>query len=533
MSFKSCDGIDMAANLNYTGNILDFFTVIGQYWTRKKGLILTLIVEFIVILSFWDRINLGSISAGLLKYAGLAVITIIIWLITSKRILFRSVIFVVFWLVLSLAVVAWFYLRVYPQFIEGTYMDLPYIQIWSSLLGFIVIILLGVVIDCCVFKGKRLLIVFAVNNESIAVEKTIRSSIDPVVQNIQDADFNVKLYVLPFGILKSVRRSEKYIKCPLTRADAVIFASVVDDSDSSPAGYVFTKFSSRINERRFAEEERRASIHNVVLDAQSRCKDWNFLNAANDNCSRKIIISNYLEEMLRMYIGCIYLMKHDFKAALPYTNNAIYREHKNSITYNIASSLYSYSVLSAARELENEDHDYDAALIQLNNLVRTLPVNNYDPGYNKAMARVMYYKGDIKTSEEYTRRFKDLPQHRWGYELNMGFYAINKKKVLEFVQHYKNLRKYSPCEQKELDFAIQFLEYQVKESKDSEYTLLLQIAIAYLHIYLNPRKAKRLMEKVKYKSSNVKSVKAIDDLREIVSTTTKRWDITPLKKLKS
>ena len=83
--------------------------------------------------------------------------------------------------------------------------------------------------------------------------------------------------------------------------------------------------------------------------------------------------------------------------------------------------------------LENDERDYDAALTQLNQLVSTMPVANSDPAYNKAMARVMFYKGDIKASESFTKKFKDLDGHRWGYELNMGFYAIYKKKVLEFV----------------------------------------------------------------------------------------------------
>lgn len=326
---------------------------------------------------------------------------------------------------------------------------------------------------------------------------------------------------MPFGILKSVHACAKYIKRPITRADAIIFASVVDDSESSSTGYVFTRFSSRINEKRFVEDERKASIHNAVLDAHSRCKDWNFLNLANDNCSRKIAISKNLEDMLRMYIGCVYIMKHNFKAALPYTNNSIYRENRNSAPY---------AMISTAQELENNDHDYDAALKHLTQLGKSMPVNINEPAYNKAMARIMFYKGDIKSSEEYTKKFKNLPNHRWGYELNMGFYAINKKKVLEFVQHYKNLRKYYPYEHSEVSFAIRFLEYQQKNTTDAEYELLLNIAIAYLHPYLNPKKAKKIIAKVNYSSQNPKFVKAIDDLSEIVTSTTQRRDVLPPKK---
>lgn len=520
----------MSENFNISGNLLDFINDIGQYWTRKRGLVLTFLLEAASILIFWDKFGIKSTLEGLLILLGTVIITFIIWLITSKRILFRSAKLVLLWLVVALASSACFFWIVYPKHIEGRGLDMPYIQIWGCLIVYSIVVLLGLVIGCWIIKGKKLLIVFAVNNESIAVEKVIRSSIDPVVNSIQDSDPNVRLIVLPFGILKSVHACAKYIKRPITRADAIIFASVVDDSESSSTGYVFTRFSSRINEKRFVEDERKASIHNAVLDAHSRCKDWNFLNLANDNCSRKIAISKNLEDMLRMYIGCVYIMKHNFKAALPYTNNSIYRENRNSAPYAIAASLYSYAMLSTAQELENKDHDYDAALKHLTQLGKSMPVNINEPAYNKAMARIMFYKGDIKSSEEYTKKFKNLPNHRWGYELNMGFYAINKKKVLEFVQHYKNLRKYYPYEHSEVSFAIRFLEYQQKNTTDAEYELLLNIAIAYLHLYLNPKKAKKIIAKVNYSSQNPKFVKAIDDLSEIVTSTTQRRDVLPPKK---
>ena len=534
--------------------IIEIIKDIWQHWTRKRGLAFAIVLEYIILFLFWNKTELKGIKASLGTGLGtgwviglvLALFTFVIWLITTKRILFRSVRLVILWLFIAIAITTGFYWIGYPLFINGGVLDLPYIRIWGCSLLFLATLIIGLFIDCRVLKGNKLLIVFAVNNESVAVEKTIRSSIDPVVNAIQDADSNVRLVVLPFGNLKSIRSCVKYINFPLTRADAIIFASVIDDSDSSPVGYVFTSFSSRINEKRFVEDERKASIHNAILDAHTRCKEWNYLNSANDNCSRKVAISRNLEDMLRMYIGCMYLMKHDFKAALPYTNNAIYTENRNSPSYAIASSLYSYAMLSAAQELENNDRDYDAALEQLTELVSTLPVNNNDPGYNKAMARLMFYKGKMKLSEEYTRKFRDLPNHRWGYELNMGFYAINrkkvlefvqqnhillsKKKVLEFVQRYKNLRKYYPCEELEPVSAIKFLQYQLENTDDSDYGVLLKIAIAYLHLYISPQKAKKLIKNVRFESENIKLVKAIDEIRVMVNTTTKRRDATPRKK---
>lgn len=520
----------MSENLNITGNLIEFINNIGQYWTRKKGLFLFIVLEFILLAFLWDKFGHQTIITGGFTVLGLVIVTTIVWFITSKRILFRSGALVLLWLALSLACATLFCLYIYPFVIQSGPLDILYIQIWGTVVVFCIIVFIGLVVDCFVFKGKKLMIVFAVNNESVVVEKSIRASIEPAVQHIQDSDSNIKLVVLPFGVIKSVRKSERYIKFPLTRADAIIFASVIDDSESTPASYLFTDFSSRINERRFIREEVKGNMHGAVLNVHLRCRDWNFLNVANDNCSRKLAVSKNLEDMLRMYIGCIYLMKHDFKAAVPYTNNAICNAPKNDPSYSIASSLFSYALLSSARVLENEDHEYDEALAQLELLNKAMPFTTSDPGYNKAMARVMFYKGDIKASESYTRKFKDLPAHRWGFELNMGFYAINKKKVLEFVQHYKNLRKYYPCEEEEIDFAIKFLERQGRESKDQEYCILLRIAVAYLTLYKNPDKAHKLIKKIVYSSDNVKSVKAINNLKDIVLENNKRLEIMPRKK---
>lgn len=491
---------------------------------------MALVFWFLIIAWLWNRIGFQSWVTGLLTIASIWLITTIIWLISSKRVLFRSGGLVLLWMVLSMVIAAIFFFIIYYSWIEGTLWDLPFIQIWGSLLLFIATVTVGYIVDGWLYQEKRLMIVFAVNNESVVIERAIRSSVDPVVQRLHDEDNKIKIIVLPFGVIKSVKKGERYIRFPLTRADAIIYASVVDDSDSPTIGYVFTRFSSRINETRFVREEQRGTMHNAVLDVYLRFRDWNYVNSANDNCSRKIAISKNLEDMLRMYIGCMYLMKHDFKAALPYTNSAIYQSSRNDPSYGIVSSLFSYSILSSARVLENDERDYDAALSQLNQLVSTMPVANSNPAYNKAMARVMFYKGDIKASESFTKKFKDIEGHRWGYELNMGFYAIYKKKVLEFVQHYKNLRKYNPCEKGEVDFAIHFLERQAKESKDKEYIVLLKIAIAYLTLYKNPKKAQTMIGRIGYEASNIKSLKAISDIKEIVTTTTHKWNFEPRKK---
>ena len=58
----------------------------------------------------------------------------------------------------------------------------------------------------------------------------------------------------------------------------------------------------------------------------------------------------------------------------------------------------------------------------------------------------------------------------------------------------------------------------------------MKIAIAYLTLYKNPKKAQTMMERIGYKSSNVKSLKAISDIKEIAATATHKWSVVPRKK---
>lgn len=48
----------MSENFNISGNLLDFINDIGQYWTRKRGLVLTFLLEAASILIFWDKEHL-------------------------------------------------------------------------------------------------------------------------------------------------------------------------------------------------------------------------------------------------------------------------------------------------------------------------------------------------------------------------------------------------------------------------------------------------------------------------------------------
>lgn len=520
-------------NFNSQISVWDFIVNAGKYWNRVYGFFLVWFVE-IVFVSF----AVGNIDGEqnniwqtkLYVSAGLGVVTFVIWLVSSKRLLFRSVGLVVFWLLLGLSVGLGFALAIYPNKIASSSIDLPYIQIWGAVVVFVLIMFLGTFIDLNFIKGKKLMIVFAVTNDNVALERKLKSPIESVLRDLEDDDDDLQMVMLPFGLLKSNKASERYIKRPFTRADAVIIAKVIESDEGDHIEYEFENFSSRINERRFSQEESQSLLHKDVVEAQSRGKTWNYINAANDNCSRTKVILNNLRDMLEMYIGGIYLMKHEFSKAQPYAEATINREKDNRQTFTIAAQLYTYSSLSSAMVLENNDQDFDAALQRLQQCAIKLPNTVSDPGFNKAMARLMFYKGDLKTSKTYTRKFKELEGHKWGYELNMGFYAICEKKVFEFVQHYKNLIKNYSTEKGEERFAVEFLERQIDWSEDDKYSCLLQVAVAYLYIYINIKKAKRRMNSVRLNAFNDVELKELNKLKAIVNNQSTTRSITREKK---
>ena len=211
----------MSANINLTGELRGFFNEIEQHWTRKRGLFLTLVFELLLMAWLWDRIGFHSWVTGLLTIASVGLITTVVWLISSKRVLFRCGGLVLLWLALAIGIVAVFYFMIYHSWIEGSSWDLPFIHIWGSLLLFIATVIVGYLVDGWLFQDKKLMIVFAVNNESVVIERTIKASIDPVVQRLHDEDKRIRIIILPFGNIKSVRKGERFIKFPLTRADAI------------------------------------------------------------------------------------------------------------------------------------------------------------------------------------------------------------------------------------------------------------------------------------------------------------------------
>lgn len=507
-------------NINASLNIIDILGFLIKSWTRPVGLFVLLTLEFAVYLFFGRKLIIEEISGNyiIVGVAVMVIATIVMWLLTSKRVLFRNNIIATLVFLIASALALWFYYKIYPVYIAKTQYSWPYLQYWGAFLAFLAVIVLGILVYKLLPKGKKLFIVFTTASGSVRLENKLKESIKNIIDDIENEVDSVRLQMIPFGVIKNVKAADRYIKRAYTSADAIIFATVIEETEGNHVEYLFDKFTSRINERRFPKNEINDRIDLGVVTTQNRSKTWNYINAANDNCSRTKVIMDNLKDMLQMYVGGILLMRQRFADALPLMETALKREYGNEDTYALASQLYTYAILSSAKELETDQQDYDSALNQLTRCASKVPAALSHPGYNKAMARVMFYKGKLKASVEYTKKFKYVSRQEWGYELNMGFYALYEKCVPEFVRRYKRLLKFKVYEKEEVRFAIDFLEHQSNTTNDNKYKTLLKVAIAYLYMYQKRRKAIKMISNVDYSKLPQSEVKELDRLKEIIES---------------
>ena len=510
----------MAQNQNFGAsiNVLDAVSLAVQGWTRPWGLLISLALEATFYLLFSVKLGLenSSVLHKLILLGLVFLSTIVLWLFSSKRILFRSVTLVVLLLIMAITITLLFCYKLYPAYFDSRLSFIPYSQYVSSIILFLVTIILGMVLIKYLPNGKKLFVVFAVANGSVSLESKLKGPIRSALNDIEEEVDSVRLELLPFGIITSASGAEHFIKRTLTDADAIVFANVIEETEGNHVEYLFDKFSSRINEHRFPDVEIKNRIDQGVVETHKRSKTWNYINAANDNCSRTKVILENLKGMLQMYVGGILLMQHRFKDAMPFMEMSLVREKGNIDTYALASQLYTYAVLSAVKELETDQRDYDSAFAMLEHCAARIPASLSHPGYNMAMARAMFYKGDMKASYEYTKKFKDYEWQEWNYELNMGFYAIYRKCVPEFVRRYKRLLKFNTQEGEVVDFAIDFLDHQAKLSNDKRYKVLLSVAMAFLHIYRKRSKAKVMISKIDYSAFPAGDIKELDKLKTII-----------------
>ena len=146
----------MAQNQNLGGNInlIELLGLIGKYWNRTGGLLISFLVELLILFFLNDKLSALGInwSYKLSLIASLFIITWIIWLLSTKRLLFRNSTLAIVWLLLAIIASSFFWFYIYPQKILSTQYDLSFVQVWGTFFVFVVIVILGLLVDNILLK---------------------------------------------------------------------------------------------------------------------------------------------------------------------------------------------------------------------------------------------------------------------------------------------------------------------------------------------------------------------------------------------
>lgn len=356
------------------------------------------------------------------------------------------------------------------------------------------------------FRDERIIIVFAISSQVNTSESMIRESIEHTIANIENRFPSIKIVVPPFGYIDKVNKCERYIKRCVTQADAMIYAQIMPGNEDGNLGYIYTSFMSVINSNRHKNFNGYSNAFlGDVLSKQFSAKDWNSFNISHNTALAKLKIAENLEGMLLMYCSALYMFMTEFITALPVARRMF--DLENNLHSSIAATakeLLSFAYLASAVKYEHHHHDYQQAYDNLNECLKLFPMVKNNISYIKTMARLEYYRGDIKASKKYTREFKRIEGVTWGYCLNMGFYALCENKIGEWVNWYKKLHHYT-YSPNEVVFAVEFLEHERNELKKRDNDYLYEISITYLNLFTNKKRAAKKWNKIvgKYKSKDI------------------------------
>lgn len=449
----------------------------------------------------------------------LVLFVIFIWGVLTHRIFFRDGWKILVWFFVWLIITSTFPLCIYTLWIKNTELDLPYILLWGSIITAICSYYIILLIKHRLFRDDRIIIVFAISSNVQVSESMIRESIESTICDIESSFPSIKIIVPPFGYVNRVTKCEKYITRRFTQADALIFAKIMPGIEDGNIGYIYTGFTSVVNNKR----HKNLNIANntfldKVLHSHSIEKEWNTFNISKNNAISKLRIANNLKGMLLMYCSALYMFKNEFISALPIARQMFNIENnlRSNTIAKTAKDLLSLAYLASAVKYEHQQHDYQQAYSNLNECLKIIPSIRNNVAFIKSMARLEYYRGDIKASRKYTREFKQLEGNSWGYYLNMGFYALCENKMDEWVNWYKKLSRHQP-HPNEVIFAIEFLTHEYSKYKDSNIALLIEISILYLKQYINRSQAIKEYSRKRNKIQDQEVLENVDVLFAIKS----------------
>ena len=503
----------MGLNLNGTFDVLK---LIAEKWSTIWGMLGAWIIEVIIVVYVNHHLNICSWLSASLFLAYMLPTTFLLWTIATRRWFQRSTYNVFLPYAAITAVCAVFYIYLYPNLIEHTKVNLPYMNIWGTAL---LAVLLGIITYICYFcYGKRddLWIVFLVSNRS-SHEKDIKKALDEARIQIEQIAPQIHIVIPPFGIANGIGQSERYINGHFNQADAVIFASMTDSSEGYEFGYKFTRFTSRMS-RRYIEPPKDDDFDvDRVLTESQRGREWNTLNISKDDISRTLEVAGNLKELFMMYVSCIYLYKHRYTEAIAIAEQLYTYKATGIVPFDdVVKDLVANAYVTAARAEEENNRDFGRAKALLDECIRKLPHVKYSLVYKLALARLYFYDNNMRESKRVTKSVRaSFPWAEWYWTINLAFYARCERKPKEVYTHYKHLIKAPKPTQEEVEFSIRFQEKELKYTIDDQYRLFLYHGLAFLNLYLDEKKSNHYLNMVEG-NQNIEGYDGLAKMRELI-----------------
>ena len=470
----------------------------SKFWSGHIGLIIFLIGTFLLLGTLFKslvshKIITLNINEDWHVYVVVSLLVFFIvtciWAFYSKRIYIRDNLFIATLFLVSSIGIAY----IVTNAIQDLLLQLwnivlnPSIKIGLGCLFTLLVLFIVLYVETKHFRKKKLLICIAINQVDYPSIEPIKNSLNSALDRISARYDDIEFICLPYDLLPSIKQYDKYINRLWVQADALIFASVINDGSGQ---YAFTNFSSRLNTRRVANKTEN-EVLNKLLGTFEKEKDWNNLNAEEKELTNRIQISENLYEMFLMYVTCVYLIKRNYSTAVNISRE-VYQSYANQYgaIAALTNRLFSFALLMNALSAEAE-HNYALAKERIDEYAMCFPAMEKALIYQMAMARLHYYLGNIYESKHYTQLFKATDV--WGYSLNMGFYAIIEGKVGEFSSNYKRLLTKQRPTLDGVQFAIRFLVYEKSRNHTEKTMLLLRIAIPLLYLYIDYKKSRKML----------------------------------------
>lgn len=517
-------------NNNITTNSTEFIRFLISQWKWAHGLILVILIEWFLLYHVFEIPaeipTIGKYGIGI----ALIVVTFFLWVISTERWFHRTKYWALLWICLILGFGGFFFFFIFPKYIENTeYGTIP-VRWIGTILSCILFSFAYYAIDFLFWKRKKLYIIFLISDSSKNEEK-ITSMLKNARYKIEQVCRDIEIIIPPFGIVNTIKGCERYINGWFCQADAVIYAKMLESDDDF--GYKFTDFTSRMNCHRLPKKKDDRIDVNYILTEASKCNDWNTLNRKGNSISTKEFLAENLVQLLLIYVGCIYLYKKQFSAAIPVVNVLYERTQNNKLVHNITSEIVADAYLTAAQWEEQDTRDYDLALRTLEECKKRLPYIATVLRYKLAMARVYMLKGNIKESKKYTKSitpptkksvnapYSNPRAYDWYIAINHAYYAIYERKPKEIMSNYKKLFKTPSPDLEELKFAQDYLLYELKTTNDRQFQMMLYHGLAFLYLYVDKKESMRCLEKIE-NFNNENGYTELYQFRDLIANNTRK-----------